>query len=36
VDAVRVERPDDIAPELDRTLSDDKPFLVDLVLSAEL
>jgi thiamine pyrophosphate-dependent acetolactate synthase large subunit-like protein len=35
VDAVRVERPDDIAPALDRALSDDKPFLIDLVLSAE-
>ncbi|MFY9696759.1 MAG: thiamine pyrophosphate-binding protein [Rhodoplanes sp.] len=36
VDAVRVERPDDIAPALDRALGDDKPFLIDLVLSAEL
>jgi benzoylformate decarboxylase len=36
VDAVRVERPDDIAPALDRALADDKPFLIDLVLSAEL
>ena len=36
VDAVRVERPDEIAPALDRALGDDKPFLIDLVLSAEL
>jgi thiamine pyrophosphate-dependent acetolactate synthase large subunit-like protein len=36
VDAVRVERPDEIAPALDRALGDDKPFLIDLALSAEL
>jgi len=36
VDAVRVARPDDIAPALDRALADDKPFLIDLVLSVEL
>mgnify|MGYP000891958452 CR=1 FL=1 len=36
VDAVRVERPAEIAPALDRALADDKPFLIDLVLSAEL
>jgi len=35
-DAVRVERPAEIAPALDRALADDKPFLIDLVLSAEL
>jgi len=36
VDAVRVARPDDIAPALDRALADDKPFLIDLLLSVEL
>jgi benzoylformate decarboxylase len=36
VDAIRVEHPADIAPALDRALADDKPFLIDLVLSAEL
>jgi benzoylformate decarboxylase len=36
VDAVRVERPGEIAEALDRALADDKPFLIDLVLSAEL
>jgi len=34
--AVRVERPDQIAPALDRALADDQPFLIDLVLTAEL
>ncbi|MGZ9106788.1 MAG: thiamine pyrophosphate-dependent enzyme, partial [Rhodoplanes sp.] len=36
VDAIRVEHPADIAPALDRALADDKPFLIDVVLSAEL
>ncbi|MEZ5785367.1 MAG: thiamine pyrophosphate-binding protein [Xanthobacteraceae bacterium] len=36
VDAVRVERPEQIAPALDRALADDRPFLIDLVLTAEL
>jgi benzoylformate decarboxylase len=36
VDAVRVERPEQIAPALDRALADDRPFLIDLVLSSEL
>jgi len=36
VDAVRVERPEEIAPALDRALADDKPFLIDLMLTAEL
>jgi benzoylformate decarboxylase len=36
VDAVRVERPAEIAPALDRALADDKPFLIDLVLGAAL
>jgi benzoylformate decarboxylase len=35
VDAVRVERPEDIAPAIDRMLSDDKPFLIDLVLEGD-
>jgi benzoylformate decarboxylase len=33
VDAIRVERPEEIAPALDRALSDDEPFLIDLVVS---
>ena len=36
VEAVRVERPDAIAPALDRALVDDKPFLIDLVLSSNI
>lgn len=32
VEAVRVERVDQIAPAIDRMLADDKPFLIDLVL----
>ena len=36
VKAVRVERPDAIAPALDRALVDDKPFLIDLVLSSNI
>ncbi len=35
VDAVRVERTEDIAPAIDRMLSDDKPFLIDLVLEGD-
>jgi benzoylformate decarboxylase len=36
VDAVCVERPEEIGPALDRALSDDRPFLIDLVLSSSL
>jgi benzoylformate decarboxylase len=36
VEAVRVERPTEIAPALDRALADDRPFLIDLVLTSEL
>ena len=36
VAAARVERPEDIAPALNRALADDKPFLIDLVLGSEL
>ena len=36
VDATRVERPEQITPALDRALMDDRPFLIDLVLSSEL
>ncbi|SFC36042.1 thiamine pyrophosphate-binding protein [Spirosoma endophyticum] len=32
VDAVRVERIEEIGPAIDRMLADDKPFLIDLVL----
>ena len=32
VDAVRIERVEDIGPAIDRMLADDKPFLIDLVL----
>jgi benzoylformate decarboxylase len=36
LDAVRVERPEQIGPALDRALADEKPFLIDLVLSKDL
>jgi len=36
VEAVRVDRPDQIAAALDRALADDRPFLIDLVLSDEV
>jgi benzoylformate decarboxylase len=36
VAAVRVERPEEIAPALDRALADDRPFLIELILDAEL
>ncbi len=36
VDAVRVERPGQISSALDRALADEKPFLIDLVLSNDL
>jgi benzoylformate decarboxylase len=36
VAAARVEKPQDIAPALDQALADDRPFLIDLVLGAEL
>ncbi|GAB4024214.1 thiamine pyrophosphate-binding protein [Spirosoma koreense] len=32
VDAVRVERPEEIGPAIERMMADDKPFLIDLVL----
>jgi len=35
VDAVRVEKPEDIGPAIDRMLADDKPFLIDLVLEGD-
>jgi benzoylformate decarboxylase len=36
VNAVRVERPDQMADALARALENDQPFLIDLVLSSEL
>ena len=36
VAATRVETPEDIAPALDRALADDRPFLIDFVLGADL
>jgi len=36
VDAVRVETPDQISPALDRALADDRPFLIELLLSSDL
>lgn len=36
VPAARVERPQDIAPALDRALADDGPFLIDLVVSGDV
>jgi benzoylformate decarboxylase len=36
VAAVRVEHPDQIVPAIERALSDDQPFLIDLVLSDAL
>jgi thiamine pyrophosphate-dependent acetolactate synthase large subunit-like protein len=36
VPAVRVERACEIGPALDRALGDDRPFLIDLVLTSEL
>jgi thiamine pyrophosphate-dependent acetolactate synthase large subunit-like protein len=36
VGAVRVEHPKDVMPAIDRALSDDKPFLIDLVVSDEV
>jgi len=36
VDAVRVEKVEDIAPALVRMFADDKPFLIDLVLEGEV
>lgn len=35
VDAVRVEKPEDIEPAIEMMLSTDKPFLIDLVLEGE-
>jgi benzoylformate decarboxylase len=36
VAAVRVSRPDEIPPAIDRMLADDEPFLVDLVLEGDV
>ena len=36
VEAVRVENPADIAPAIEKMLSDDKPFLIDLVITDHL
>ncbi len=36
VTAMRVETPEQIQPAIDRALADDKPFLVELILSSEL
>lgn len=36
VDAVRVEKPEDIAPAIDKMLSNDEPFLIDLVLEGNI
>lgn len=36
VAAVRVERPEEIAPALDRAFADDRPFLIELILDAAL
>jgi len=36
VDAVRVEKSEDIVPAIEKMLSDDKPFLIDLVLEREV
>lgn len=35
VDAVRVEKVEEIGPAIDRMLADDKPFLIDLVLEGD-
>lgn len=35
VDAVRVEKPEEIEPAINKMLADDKPFLVDLVLEGD-
>jgi benzoylformate decarboxylase len=36
VDAVRVERPEQVGPAIDKALATDGPFLIDLVLSDEI
>ena len=36
VGAVRVETPDQVGPALDAAFADDKPFLIDLVVSNEV
>ena len=36
VDALRVERPEEIGPAIDRMLADDKPFLIDLVIKGDI
>ncbi len=35
VNAVRVEKPEDIAPAIDKMLANDEPFLIDLVLKGD-
>lgn len=35
VDAVRVEKPEDIAPAIEKMLSNDKPFLIDLIIQGD-
>ena len=35
VDAVRVEKPEDIAPAIEKMLANDQPFLIDLVLEGD-
>ncbi|MCF8369999.1 MAG: thiamine pyrophosphate-binding protein [Bacteroidales bacterium] len=36
VNSVRVEKPEDIAPAIDKMLADDEPFLIDLVLKGDI
>jgi len=36
INAVRIETPEEIAPALDQALENDRPFLIDLVLNADL
>jgi benzoylformate decarboxylase len=36
VDALRVEKPEEIGPAIDRMLADDKPFLIDLVIKGDI
>jgi benzoylformate decarboxylase len=36
VEAIRVEKPEDIAPAIDKMLSNDEPFLIDLVLEGDI
>ena len=36
VEAVRVSRPEEVEPAIERMLADDRPFLIDLVLEGEI